>query len=80
VTTRRAELLALGGRAHARLAADVSGDPHPPRQEGRELARLEVRYREVHVIFGDSRCNAEEWIYRFLTTALADTADPNPNP
>ena len=45
-----------------------------------QLARLEVRYPEVHLIFADSRRYAEEWTYRFLTTALADTADLNPNP
>src|SRR6266566_2753718 len=44
-----------------------------------QLARLEVRYPEVHLVFADSRCFAEEWTYRFLTTALADAADPNPN-
>jgi hypothetical protein len=28
----------------------------------------------------DSRRYAEDWTYRFLTTSLADTTDPNPNP
>ncbi len=44
-----------------------------------QLARLEVRYPEVHLVFADSRRFAEEWTYRFLTTALADATDPNPN-
>jgi ERCC4-type nuclease len=44
-----------------------------------QLARLEVRYPEVHLVFADSRRFAEEWTYRFLTTALADASDPNPN-
>ena len=44
-----------------------------------QLARLEVRYPEVHLIFADSRRYAEDWTYRFLTTALTDTTDPNPN-
>jgi hypothetical protein len=44
-----------------------------------QLARLEVRYPEVHLVFADSRRFAEEWAYRFLTTALADASDPNPN-
>jgi len=40
-----------------------------------QLARLEVRYPEVHLVFADSRRFAEEWTYRFLTTALADASD-----
>jgi ERCC4-type nuclease len=44
-----------------------------------QLARLEVRYPEVHLVFADSRRFAEERTYRFLTTALADASDPGPN-
>jgi hypothetical protein len=44
-----------------------------------QLARLEVRYPEVHLVFADSRRFAEEWTYRFLTTALADAPDPSAN-
>jgi hypothetical protein len=44
-----------------------------------QLARLEVRDPEVHLVFADSRRFAEEWTYRFLTTALADAPDPTPN-
>jgi ERCC4 domain len=44
-----------------------------------QLARLEVRYPEVHLVFADSRRFAEEWTYRFLTTALADLPDASPN-
>jgi ERCC4 domain len=44
-----------------------------------QLARLEVRYPDVHLVFADSRRFAEEWTYRFLTTALADAPDPSPN-
>ena len=36
------------------------------------LARLQVRYREIPIVFADSRRFAEEWTYRFLATALAD--------
>jgi hypothetical protein len=36
------------------------------------LARLQIRYREIPIIFADSRKFAEEWTYRFLATALAD--------
>ena len=39
------------------------------------LARLQVRYREIPIIFADSRKFAEEWTYRFLATALADLAN-----
>ncbi len=44
-----------------------------------QLARLEVRYPEVHLVFADSRRFAEEWTYRFLSTALADMSDRSPN-
>ena len=44
-----------------------------------QLARFEVRYPEVHLVFADSRRFAEDWAYRFLTTALADATDPSPN-
>jgi ERCC4 domain len=44
-----------------------------------QLARLEVRYPEVHLVFADSRRYAEDWTYRFLTAALADATDPSPN-
>jgi hypothetical protein len=44
-----------------------------------QLARLEVRYPEVHLVFADSRRFAEEWTHRFLSTALADLSDPGPN-
>jgi hypothetical protein len=43
-----------------------------------QLARLEVRYPEVHLVFADSRRFAEEWNYRFLTTALTDSSNPEP--
>lgn len=39
-----------------------------------QLSRLEVRYPEVRVVFADSRRFAEEWTYRFLSSALTDTA------
>jgi hypothetical protein len=44
-----------------------------------QLARLEVRYPEVHLIFADSRRYAEDWTHRFLTTALADASEPSAN-
>jgi hypothetical protein len=37
------------------------------------LARLQVRYPEIGVVFADSRKFAEEWTYRFLASALGDT-------
>jgi hypothetical protein len=36
------------------------------------LARLQIRYREIPIVFADSRKFAEEWTYRFLATAVAD--------
>jgi hypothetical protein len=44
-----------------------------------QLARLEVRYPEVHLVFADSRRYAEDWSYRFLTTTLTDATEPSPN-
>ena len=44
-----------------------------------QLARLEVRYPEVHLVFADSRRFAEEWTSRFLTTELTDATEPSPN-
>jgi len=41
------------------------------------LARLQVRYPEVQVVFADSRRFAEEWTYRFLASALADAGEPS---
>ena len=35
--------------------------------------------RGARVIFAGSRKFAEEWTYRFLSTALADTSAPSPN-
>jgi hypothetical protein len=37
------------------------------------LARLQVRYPEISVVFADSRKFAEEWTYRFPAAALADS-------
>lgn len=36
------------------------------------LSRLQIRYREIPIVFADSRKFAEEWTFRFLATALAD--------
>jgi hypothetical protein len=40
------------------------------------LARLQVRYPEIQIVFADSRKFAEEWTYRFLASALAEATDP----
>jgi hypothetical protein len=42
------------------------------------LARLQVRYPEVPVVFADSRRFAEEWAYRFLAAALTDSPGSTP--
>ncbi|MGN6109104.1 MAG: ERCC4 domain-containing protein [Kofleriaceae bacterium] len=42
------------------------------------LARLQIRYREVPIVFADSRKFAEEWTYRFLATSVADLDPPAP--
>jgi hypothetical protein len=41
-----------------------------------QLARLQVRYPEIQLVFADSRGHAEDWAYRFLTAALADANAP----
>ncbi len=40
------------------------------------LARLQLRYPEVQIVFADSRKFAEEWTYRYLAAALSDTQAP----
>jgi len=42
------------------------------------LARLQVRYPEVQVVFADSRRFAEEWTFRFLASAFADATQSSP--
>ena len=44
----------------------------PPTFIADGLARLQVRYPEIQVVFADSRRFAEEWTYRFLAAALSD--------
>lgn len=44
------------------------------------LARLQVRYREIAVVFADSRKFAEEWTYRFLLAAAGDAARTDSSP
>jgi len=41
------------------------------------LARLQVRFPEIQVVFADSRKFAEEWTYRFLAAAFADATRTN---
>ncbi|MGE3764819.1 MAG: ERCC4 domain-containing protein [Kofleriaceae bacterium] len=73
----------LGALAELPLAAVVVEGRYPklfevPRvKEGwlpDVLARLQIRYREIPIVFADSRKFAEEWTFRFLATALADRA------
>jgi hypothetical protein len=42
------------------------------------LARLQVRYPEIQVVFADSRRFAEEWTYRFIAAALSDARSGDP--
>ena len=42
------------------------------------LARLQVRYPEIQVVFAESRKFAEEWTYRFLAAALSDCMSRDP--
>jgi len=43
------------------------------------LARLQVRYTSVPIVFADSRKLAEEWTYRFLAAALVHHAPEHAN-
>jgi hypothetical protein len=62
------------GRYPALLAS-----PHVPGGWlGDVLARLQVRYPEVQIVFADSRRFAEEWTYRFLAAAIADAPGEPP--
>ena len=36
------------------------------------LARLQLRYPEIQIVFADSRRFAEEWTYRYLAAAYTD--------
>ncbi len=42
-----------------------------------QLARLQVRYPQVPIVFADTRRHAEDWTCRFLTTAITDSAEPS---
>ncbi|HXJ66001.1 MAG TPA: ERCC4 domain-containing protein [Actinomycetota bacterium] len=42
------------------------------------LARLQVRYPDVPIVFADTRAFAEEWTYRFLGAALRELGDDQP--
>jgi hypothetical protein len=44
------------------------------------LARLQVRYREVPIVFTGSRKLGEEYTFRFLGAALLEATDPNAVP
>ena len=56
-----------------RYSALFSLEHVPPAFIADGLARLQVRYPEIPVVFADSRKFAEEWTYRFLAAALADS-------
>ncbi len=44
------------------------------------VARLQVRYPTVPIVFADSRKLAEEWTYRFLAAAFVHHAPPDATP
>ena len=39
------------------------------------LARVQVRYPEIPILFLETRALAEEWTFRYLGAALADHLD-----
>jgi ERCC4 domain len=48
----------------------------PPGWLADVLARLQVRYPSVPIVFLESRKLAEEWTYRFLAAAASELSDP----
>lgn len=40
------------------------------------LARLQLRYPEIQIVFADSRKFAEEWTYRYLAAACSEEPQP----
>ena len=36
------------------------------------LARVQVRYPEIHIVFAETRPLAEEWTFRYLGAAAAE--------
>ena len=45
------------------------------RRRGAATDRLQARYREIQLVFADSRRYAEDWTYRFLARALTGGTD-----
>jgi len=69
---RLAELPLSAVVVEGRYPALLASQHVPGGWLGDVLARLQVRYPEVQVVFADSRRFAEEWTYRFLAAAMAD--------
>ena len=44
-----------------------------------DFVKRDIRYPDIHLVYADTRRHAEDWTHRFLTTALTDTTDPNPD-
>jgi DNA-binding transcriptional LysR family regulator len=62
-----------------RYASIVAAEHAPGGWLADILARLQVRYPEIQVVFADTRRFAEEWTYRFLASALADSSPEPPD-
>jgi hypothetical protein len=75
---RMSELPLAAIVAEGRYASIVTAERAPSGWLADVLARLQVRYPEVQIVFADSRRFAEEWTYRFLASALEDAAEPLP--
>jgi hypothetical protein len=77
---RLSELPLAAVVVEGRYASIVQAEHTPGGWLADILARLQVRYPEVAVVFADSRRFAEEWTYRFLASALADASPPDAVP
>jgi len=57
----------------SRRRSEILGPSHAGARQRELLAdQLVVRYPEIHLVFAGFRRFAEDWTYRFLTTALPD--------
>ncbi len=75
---RLAELPLSAVVVEGRYPSLLSSEYAPGAWLGDVLARLQVRYPEVQIVFADSRRFAEEWTYRFLAAAIADAPGETP--
>ena len=75
-----ATLPAAGVVVEERYGALLNNDRVQPGWLLELVARLQVRYPAVPIVFADSRKLAEDWTYRYLAAALVHHAPPDGTP